>query len=241
VDHGDHDHSLDLRHLVAPNWPRFQPYYHETDWLLFSDFQWLVNRRFGLLAPENPANGQLISLAGKFFGDEQVGLLRDIRESAAKMWRCGGLQNRGGVLQFLGGFGAVMETAEVYRAVERNDDAIASSTETAHGYRIKLRSKQGVEIPLKGPMCNPHFNRTAYEKKREADLKRYQEFARNPFGLWHRFLDGVRKRRESNLRHFPAYFDCNAPEVEEEFAELHPARLVREANVPQPDFDGSLE
>lgn len=70
MDHGNHDHAAIFPHLLAPDWPRFEPYYHETDWLFVSDFQWLVSRRYHFRAPKDSKNAQLVSLAGRKFRDE---------------------------------------------------------------------------------------------------------------------------------------------------------------------------
>jgi hypothetical protein len=190
--------------------------------LLFSDFQWLVNKRFGLKAPEDPNNAQLVSIASKYFDDEQIQLLNEIRASMAVSWLQKGMQNHPAFLKALAEFGPEMRIQQRFVEANADDDTLDVSPENSRGYLLVMETNRGFELHLKGPLCNPKFSRAEYEKSRATKVKHYRDFISNPFPLWQRFMDGIRKRRAENQKHFPAYFDPMLPAPEVEFADLHP-------------------
>ena len=238
VDHGDHDHLAVYRHLVVRGWPRFQPYYHESDWLLFSDFQWLVNRRHGFLAPEDPANAQLISIAGAHFDEEQLEFVAELRQEIAILRSSGKLTQPGEFLEYLRKEKGC--TIEVIRVSgedglpdgDKDNDTRASRVWIKVSTQSRSRPDTALVVPLKGPLCS-----LSLEKCEEAQQKRskyYENFQGDASMIWSRFLDGIRKRRGLNKEKYPQFFEAGEPGEVLGFDDLEPSCHVKEpwAGVP---------
>jgi hypothetical protein len=204
VDHGDHDHSAMFRHLVAPDWPRFQPYYHDKDWLLVSDFQWLVNLRYGFNAPENPKNAQLVSIAGRKFDDEQIQFLAELRQEIANQRTLGNLDDHATFLECLKQMRCKAELKAVPDQEHDPDEDVEDSTHT-HRFWMAVTTPEEIHVSIKGPVCHPSFSLKSYEPAQEQKDKGYQAFLRDPSNMWARFLEGTRKRREFNLKKHPRH------------------------------------
>jgi hypothetical protein len=224
VDHGDHDHLAVYRHVVAPRWPRFQPFFHENDWLLASDFQWLVNRRHGFNAPENPANAQLISIARGRFSDEEIKFVAALREEIKELRTSGELAKPRAFFDYLERErGCKIEVIRVPDEDASPADERDEDPESVRGW-IEVTAPSGLVVPLKGPLCSPSFSLEDYEKNFQEKQKRYQDFIRNPGEIWQRFLAGNRKRRAYNRRKYPQFCDPNDPGPLLGFDDIEPSR-----------------
>ena len=197
VDHGDHEHGALLRHLATPAWPRFQPFYHLADRKCFSTFQLLVNRRYGLAAPENPQNEQLLTLAGKHYDEESVVKLARLRKLLHGQWLSNKVRTHKSFIQML--------IREGYRPsfVPHLDAAV---DEPGRGW-VKAVSKEGTILLLKGPVCVPGYERAAHERLQEQRREAYHAFMANPYPLWEHFIEAVRRRRKNNEKRFPEFMD----------------------------------
>ena len=209
VDHHDHYHGLVFRNLVTPVWPRFQPYFHQQDSLLFADFQRLINRRFGLLAPEDPSNTKLITIAGKHFTDQHSHFVLDLREKIETEFSAGKLQNHAHFLRLLA-------LLKITIAIVQATDLEAIERPAAHLLHISHPSLG--KLCIKGPLCQPHWKKAEFERKQEAKTLSYQAFLKNPLPIWNRFVDGVRKRRARFATQFPTYISSDLPDPTVEFA-----------------------
>jgi hypothetical protein len=224
VDHGDHDHLAVYRHLVAPKWPRFQPFFHENDWLLGSDFQWLVNRRYGFNAPENPANAQLISIAGKHFGEEEIKFVAGLREEIKELRTSGALAKPRAFFDHL-----EKERGCSIKVIDAPDEGVTLGGEDADDaedgrFWIEVTTPSGLVVPLKGPLRTPSFKLEDYEKSLQKKQEKYQNFINDPSAIWQRFLAGSRKRRAYNRGKYPQFCDPNEPGPFLGFDDLEPSR-----------------
>jgi len=222
VDHGDHEHGAVYRHLIEPRWRRFQPFYHKADLLSVSDFQWLVNRRYGLTAPENPINHQLVSLAGKHFGDDAVQFLATLREQVRQKWETSWLQNHEGFIELLKHLG--YEPKLESHPAAGGSEALSSSNSKRVWLRIRVDE---TDCFLKGPLCSPDFKRCQHEKKQAEARAHYESFQHDPFSLWQRFLDGIEMRRKRNQKRYRGLCETMTPDAHLGFADLHPDRHVK--------------
>lgn len=233
-DHGDHDHVAIYRHVIDKKWPRFQPYYHKNDWLLVSDFQWLVNLRYGLNGPENPRNAQVVSLAGRHFGNAQVKLLADLRRHVANWTLSGQMKDHEGFVSCLKK--KLEWTFEVIPASD-DDAATEENTEATDTKRFWGKIIAGnTQMLIKGPPCNPSFVLAEYKSQQLEKAVRYQQFLTDPSIIAERFFDGVRKRRAFNRQHFPAFYESENSNPYFEYEELlcqylPPSRTV---SIPSP-------
>lgn len=205
VDHGDHDHGAIYRHLVTPNWRRFQPYFHDLHGRLKSDMQWLINLRYGLNPAEHPRNAQLITLAGRRYGEEQIAFLASLRDQLhSQELPEFAASHDAFVKHLIEGLGL---KTEIVPYEEDNDDGGDEDTERKRSRRVWLEVtlRPGVVVSLKGPLCRPGFTMGEYQEDRRKALQEYEEFARDPSRVWQRFLDGYRKKREENLALHPKF------------------------------------
>ncbi len=227
VDHGDHDHVAVFRHLVTRDWRRFQPYYHENDWLLKSDFQWLVNRRYGFNAPEDPRNAQYISLAGRNAGRDQIEFLSKLRNEIAS----------GKHPEFFSTHDAFRKhldddlrcTSEMFVRAEDSDDFDDDVDEDDNSRRawMKVITQEKHVISLKGPLCQPGFTFEEHQSELTKKTKRYTDFLRDPSGIWKRFRDGYRKKREQNLELHPGLCEPDGSNPFKGFEDLEPSRQIK--------------
>ncbi len=220
VTHGDDEHGVLLRHLVDPAWPRFQPYYNALDWQVFSDFQWVTNRRYGLRAPENASGHQLVSLAGKDYGPKHLEMLADLREQVQIEWLAGRLNSHRAFLDLLRGrkFSCEVKPHPKAKLDERR-------------VWIEAKTADGFTMLLKGPVCIPGFEGRAYRLHEESEIEAFQKFQLDPQPLWERFLSGVLIRRARNKRQFPKFMD-DLPEAGcLGFEDLHPDRHIRPVSL----------
>jgi hypothetical protein len=213
VDHGDHEHGLLLRHLAEPSWPRFQPYFHAADRKAFSTFQLLVNRRYGLAAPEDPKKHQLLSLAGKHFKDEHVEILMRLRELLRTHWGLKTVYNHEDFLGLLRRHG--------YSPVFVPHPHATKDTPQRGWIEMKYSDSER-PLLLKGPPCDPRFKRKVYELERAQVQQQYQAFLTDPYPLWGRFLEAVRLRRERNRKRLPVFMDDATKQDFFGFGDLHP-------------------
>lgn len=218
VDHGDHEHGLLLRHLADPSWPRFQPYFHAVDRKVFSTFQLLVNRRYGLAAPEDPRKHQLLSLAGKHFKDEHIKILMRLRELLKTYWELKTIRNH---RDFLG-----LLRRQGYGPVFVPHPHAAEDTPQRGWIEMKYSDSER-PLLLKGPPCSPNFTRKAYDLERAQVHAQYQAFLKDPYPLWERFLEAVRRRRERNQKRLAAFMDDATPEDFFGFSDLHPDHYLK--------------
>jgi hypothetical protein len=227
VDHGDHDHVAMLRHLVTPNWRRFQPYFHDHHQRIKSDYQWLTNLRYGLNPAEHPRNAQLISLAGRRHDEEQIAFLASIREQLHA--------------QELPAFAASHDAfvthltenlnlkTEIVPYEEDNDDGSDENEERKKSQRVymKVTLQPGVVASLKGPLCRSGFTIDEYKEEQRKELQKYAEFARDPSQVWRRFLEGYCKKRRVNLELHPGFCEPDDGGVACGFDELEPSRYLQ--------------
>lgn len=223
VDHGEDEHGALLRHVVAPNWPSFQPYYHQADKYCFSAFEWLTNRCYGLRAPEDPANTQLVSLAGKHFDERHIVVLERLRSLIQEeLLRHDGLKSHEAFLTLLNQAGYRADVVEHPNAMDV--DELDREDSRKRRVWLEIQKDEDLTILLKGPVCQPGFLREQYERRCQEKSNAYQGFLQNPYPLWESFLRGVGYRNERNRKRFPAF--CEDFERLEHlgFASLHPDR-----------------
>jgi hypothetical protein len=234
VDHGDHDHAAMFRHLVARDWPRFQPCYHKHDWLLMSDFQWLVNRRYKFNAPEDPKNAQLVSLAGRKFGNEEIQFLAELRAEVVEQRSSGLLQDHAAFLHHLQRVKGCQTELLVVTNVEDPVDEESDDPQATNRVWIKITAPNGLVVPIKGPFCNPDFPSKDHEKKQEQKTKLYQAFVRDPSEVWQRFCNRNRKRRQYNRERHPLYCAPGDTDPNLAFEDLEPSRHLAPASPALP-------
>lgn len=226
IDHGNHEHGALLRHAVHPSWPPFQPYYHPIDGLGLSDLQWLINRRYNLRAPEDPRTHQLISLAGKHFRNDDADFMK-----RARLWVAGEQRKPNGLRtheEFLLLLNSKGYSGKVKLHPKARQETNEWGKKEANRVWMEVTSAYGGPIILiKGPLCDPDYERTDHENKHKADVERYQDFMRNPYRLWGRFQDGVRLRHARMRQKFPGFMDkcCDLEFLG--FEDLHPARHLK--------------
>jgi hypothetical protein len=228
VDHGDDEHGALLRNLVAPNWPGFQPYYHNKDKYCFSAFQWLTNRCHGLRAPEDPANYEWISIAGKHFDERQIECVARLRFLIeGELLRPDGLASHKEFLTFLNRKGYRATVVPHPKAEEDPADDVVDPHTKERRVWLEVRADDGPTVLLKGPLSDPGFQRKPYERQCQDENEVYRRFLDNPYPLWESFLRGVRFRNERNRKRFPAF--CEDYERLEYlgFASLHPERHLQ--------------
>jgi hypothetical protein len=222
VDHGDHEHGLLLRHVADPSWPRFQPYWHDADCKAFSTFQLLVNRRYQLAAPEDPRKHQLLSLAGKFFSDEDIKSLARLREVLGAHWKAN-----------------LIRTHEDFKGLLMRQGFIATFVPHPKGTGapgrgwIEATRSNSTKLLLKGPPCNPSFKRAAYELNQQKTRQEYQAFLKDPYPLWNHFLEAVQLRRTKNEKRFPAFMDHKTERDFFGFGDLHPDHYFKFHPTPE--------
>jgi hypothetical protein len=223
VDHGDHEHGAIYRHVIDPTWKRFQPYYDVADKHRFSNFQWLVNRRYGLSAPEDPANHQLVSLAGKHFDDGAVEFLVRLRKWVADEWKRAGLKTHDAFRQLLAdhGWKATVKSYELEKARLAGEEEDFSPKEQRVWLEVENRAEM---ILLKGPLCSPGFRRADYEYQEAEEVQKYQMFLDNRFRLWDVFIQAERQRRKRNEKLYRGLCEPETPDACLGFDDLHPSR-----------------
>ncbi len=235
VDHGEDEHGALLRHLVAPGWPRFQPYYHKIDKYCFSAFQWLTNRCYGLSAPEDPANHEWVSLAGKHFDARHIEFLSRLRFLIeGELRRPSGLASHKDFLALLHRKGHQATVVPHARAMD--DPLDFEDDPDAKGKRVwvSVETADGLHVLLKGPLCNPKFRRTEYEDHLKDRREAYLRFLDNPYPMWESFLRGVRYRNERNRKRFPMFCEHFNSADFLGFEVLHPERHLNPVRVMPP-------
>lgn len=222
VDHGDHEHGVILRHLLEPKMRRFQPYYHPIDKQIISDFQWLMNRRHGFQAPENPACHQLVSLAGKRFDGTHIAALLELREKLRRAEAAGKLASHEEFVRLL---------KADYASVEVTPHPKAEKGDQARVW-ITVGDGKDFEMLLKGPACALNFNCQVYRQMQNRNLETYQSFLADPLPLWQRFQEGLQRRRKRNQR-FAALMDKQDQDTCFGMEDLHPDHhLIALPNKP---------
>lgn len=233
VDHGDHEHGAILRHIVTPKWPQFSPYYHAKDHEVLSMYQWLVNRRYGFAAPEDPRRDQLISAAGRHFTVESRDVVAELRDWIKDEWAAGHLTNHKDFVTQLSRRGFDVQVVHWTRAddtagVEDVEDVEERRRrESEHDKRVYLnltsrRKGEDIETLIKGPLCAVSFTRDTYESKRRERTNKYEDFLRDPFPMWRRFLEAIRKRRAMLDKRYAEFIDENPDTDYFGFENLHP-------------------
>jgi hypothetical protein len=230
VDHGDHDHVAVYRHLVARDWPRFQPYFFERDRDVFSDFQWLINLKFELNAPENPLNAQIVSLAGKKNGEDEIDFVTELRAELDELRFDGKLQDHDAFLQHLKGKDCTWWLAT---ASDSETGVVWTPGNETKSDRVvmKVSAPDGLEIQLKGPICSPGFTMEYYKANDVKKRDKYTAFLNNPSFAWQRFLNNYRKRCREMRELHPEF--CESPEQDPlfEFADLQPNNLTSSIDI----------
>lgn len=218
VRHGDHDHLAIFRHLIDPRWPRFQPYYHEADKYLRSEFQWLVNLRYGLRAPENPHNSQLISVATRYFRQIDVEFVRDLRVEISDLVDRGTIVDHASFISHLqDGKGWKVEIMRP-RAVEEDD----AETNRERRSWLRITTKAGEIVQIKGPICSADFKVDTYNVRLAQQQQKYESFIGNPGPLWDGFVAAMKRRRARNAEMFPRFCDAGLGELSG-FGDLNPS------------------
>lgn len=232
VDHGDHEHGAILRHVVSPKWPQFSPYFHAKDKELLSMFQWLVNRRYGFRAPENPANEQLLSLAGKHpsIGDREF--IEGLRGWVNEEWDAGHFTDHQDFITRLRK--RVRRVDVVHMGVGghlQRPNGETSSGATQHlDKRVYLEVARGstrdeIVTRIKGPLCAPSFRRDQHDADRAKRVAKYESFLMDPMPLWEDFATEMKRRRARHLARFVEYCGSENQDLIG-FDNLHPNNHV---------------
>lgn len=231
VDHGDHDHVAVYRHLISREWRRFQPYYHENDWLLRSDFQWLVNRRYTLTGPEDTRNAQYITLAGRVTGKKQIEFVTKLRDEIASGEHPEFFATHDAFLKHLrDDLGCDLEL-NVVTDDEDFDDSVEEDSDSERVW-LDVTTRERVAVSLKGPLCQPTFNFESHRQKLREKTALYTAFLRDPSGIWKRFRDGYAKYRKRNLELHPGFCEPIDGNLFTGFEDLEPSRHLKTAPAP---------
>jgi hypothetical protein len=231
VDHGDHDHVAVYRHLISREWRRFQPYYHENDWLLKSDFQWLVNRRYNLSGPEDTRNAQYISLAGRKTGKKQQDFLTKLRDEIASGLHQEFFATHESFLKYLQDDLKCEVEVNTVADDDDFDDDVEEENDSERAW-LDVTTPERVAVSLKGPMCQPGFNFENHREKLCQKTALYTEFLRDASDIWKRFSDGYAKYRKRNLELHPGFCEIENGNLLHAFEELDP---IRHLKVPAPN------
>jgi hypothetical protein len=218
VRHGDHDHLAIYRHLIHPRWPRFQPYYHPSDKYLRSAFQWLVNLRHGFLAPEDPNNAQLVSVATRYFSQEAAEFVRTLRVDIAEQIALGMIQDRPSFITFLEEEKACHVKLERPSAIQDDDDELSKKRRVW----LRITTPAGLVVSVKGPICADDFQLVTYNARLAEQRQKYESFTQKPRELWNWFITAIEMRRARNKKQFPQFFAEDAGECCG-FAALNPS------------------
>jgi len=227
VRHGDHDHLAMFRHFIDPRWPRFQPYYHEADKYLRSEFQWLVNLRHGLIAPENPRNAQLISVATRYFREIDVEFVRGLRVEISELIERATIVDHASFIAFL-------QHEKSWKVEILRPSAVGNREEDANEKRrswLRITINENEIFQVKGPICTADFKVDTYNAGLEERQQKYDKFIANPGPLWDGFLAAVRKRRARNHENFPRFCDAG----NDEFMGFDGLNPLLPLNLPSPD------
>lgn len=185
-----------------------------------------MNRRYNLNAPENPKNAQLVSLAGRKFGDEEIAFLAELRTEIAAQKASELFSSHDAFVKHLTQtMKCKTELMIVTDADDATDDEVKKSGETVRVW-MKVTTPEGLVVPIKGPICHPDFSMEKYGNAQEEKAKLYRDFVGDPSMVWKRFRDGYRKRCEFNLKRHPAHCEPKGVDLFLGFEELEPSRHI---------------
>ncbi len=102
---------------------------------------------------------------------------------------------------------------------------------------MKITTPDDLVVPIKGPVCHPHFSMEGHKKKQEQKTRRYQDFLRDASGVWQRFCDGYRKRREYNRKRYPLHCEPDGTDLILGFEDLDPTCHPAIPSPPSPYID----